>query len=398
MILRLSILMTLAFLLISCNENLTPDKVELVGEVKLLFKHTEAPTVGEDLLVLTTCDIKKNIPMILVMTSGLAVRKYDIFTHVKLVIPGNHVTESGRYTFTVLYGDEIQAEQHVNISAGSIINPLDLYTGPRSILVGGKQNSMITTIPTDQYDNGITKNTSIQISTDRANKDSKNVNIKNLVAVYKLTSDNESKIITAGVSKNVKSSKAQAIIQEPDWATDFTIEVSEQYPYADNNHYTKLRTNRLTDRYGNQVANGTLVTFDITAKDGAKSKYNGIVIDGYANVNMRNPSRPTSLQIVAYIGPYSQSNTMNLEYTSIIKSIPFRFNHANKVLEIGPIVAHEGQFIPDGTKAILSTDTDETIIEVIDGEGKFNLIELGYTNKEILYLNISGLEQKIVIK
>ena len=84
MILRLSILMTLAFLLISCNENLTPDKVELVGEVKLLFKHTEAPTVGEDILVLTTCDIKKNIPMILVMTSGLAAVSY---TH--LTLPTN---------------------------------------------------------------------------------------------------------------------------------------------------------------------------------------------------------------------------------------------------------------------------------------------------------------------
>jgi len=212
----------------SCKENLTSIEKQTVGDVELLFKHQKKPKVGEDLLVIVTSAVKKNIPMTLVMNSGLGVRTYDILTQVKLVIPDTHLTESGRYTFTVLYAGEVQAVEHISLDAGQIVNPLDLYTGPRSILVGGKQNTMVTTIPTDQYDNGITKKTTIQVSTDRSSSDSKKVSIKNLLAVYKLSSDNQSKIITAGVSKGEKSSKAQAISQEPDWAVNIPMVIRLQ--------------------------------------------------------------------------------------------------------------------------------------------------------------------------
>ena len=398
MSLRIKILILAAMALISCNENLVPSDTVDVGKVSLLFKHENGTVVGEEMLVLVTSEVNKNIPMTLLMTSGLGIRKYDIYSKVKLVIPGDHLTESGKYTFSVLHAGELKAEENVTISAGEIANPLDLYTGPRSILVGQKQKTMITTIPSDKYDNGITEKTSILVSTDRSQKDNQAVQINNLLAVYELTSDNKAKIINAGVSKDEKSAKAQTIIQEADWATDFTIQVVDKYPYADNNHYTKIRTNKLFDKHGNQVANGTLLTFAITDDEGNQSSYNGIVIDGYGNVNLRNPNIPTTLKVVAHIGPFSSSNLLALTYSSIIKRIPFRFNSNSDLLEIGPIVAHEGQFIPDGTLAELRIKDELFTTEVIDGECNFNLNELNNSKLNTLHLSISGLEQKIVIK
>jgi len=398
MSLRIKILILAAIALISCNENLVPCDTVDVGKVSLLFKHNKGTVVGEEMLVLVTSEVNKNIPMTLLMTSGLGIRKYDIYSKVKLVIPGDHLTESGKYTFSVLHAGELKAEEDVTLSAGKIVSPLDLYTGPRSILVGQKQKTMITTIPSDKYDNGITEQTSILVSTDRSLKDNQDIEIKNLLAVYELTSDNKAKIINAGVSKDEKSAKAQTITQEADWATDFSIQVVDKYPYADNNHYTKIRTNKLLDRHGNQVANGTLLTFAISDDVGNQSSYNGIVIDGYGNVNLRNPNIPTTLRVVAHIGPYSSSNPISLTYSSIIKRIPFRFNSSYDLLEIGPIVAHEGQFIPDGTLAALKIGDEIINKEVIDGECKFDLSEFSYSKVNTVYLSISGLEQKIVIK
>lgn len=368
------------------------------SDAKLKVKAAEGLTAGNTLSFYVATKEKAKSELLLIIDNGIVPRTFECINNSPIAIPEDAFTLSGLYTIKIAYQDQIIASRKLNIKAGEIVDPLEIYTGPNTIVVGGKQASMITAIPADQHDNAITYEAAIKFESDKA-KGIKTIRpITNLYSALEFESEDQSKKILVGVSKNAISSTEQVVNEISDWPTDYSIEVINQYPYADNRQYTKLRTSRIYDSYGNQIADGTLVIFEIQDSNRLVGSYKAITIDGVANVFIKNPSIPTEWKIRSYIGDYSISDELQLSYKQNLQELLYEYDSFQKTIKVGPLRSVLGQYIPDGTLVTISSKGVTHQQETYNGYTTFKLVELDITHKEQIELSCALLSENIQLQ
>jgi hypothetical protein len=114
-----------------------------------------------------------------------------------------------------------------------------------------------------------------------------------------------------------------------------------------------LKTGVLTDRFGNVVADGTLVTFVATDAQGER-RIPAITVDGVATAPLLAPTQPSTVDVFAVVYDIASPH-VSVPFTAgpAVGPIPVKatVDQANGDLAVsaGPVLTELGAYVPDGT-------------------------------------------------
>lgn len=350
-------------------------------------------TVGNEIKILIETENKAEDPIILLVDNGLTIRTIYATTNQSITLLPDWLKKSGLYKLTAIHNNTIIATRKLRIKSADISEPLEVYTGPVTILVNGQEESMLTYIPADRYDNGITQATSISYTSTKDSNKNETGTVRNLISYNMHRSNTKAEKILLGVQAEKFASPEQSVEEIADWPVDIKISIVNHHSFADNRQYTRLKTDKLYDAYGNQIADGTLLTFYQLQDGKLYGTYKSIVVDGVTNAYLRNPREAGQYQIQAVAGTVT-SNTLRLDYARLINEIPTNYDSLTKILQVGPLVSSLGQLVPEGTEVVLNNKDEELIKETIHGSVSFELSQIKFLSNSIV-INSGGLSKTI---
>ncbi|WP_055443988.1 hypothetical protein [Lacinutrix himadriensis] len=263
-------------------------------------------------------------------------------------------------------------DENTSISSQFYMHPkaevatMETYIGPPSIEAGGSDYTMLVVIPTDSLDNPVPTNTKVNAKFQfLASEENDAVFTKNFISYRNINSKRESgRMLVSSESLGINSKEFTINV----WAaipTDFTIAAKRPHNYADGNQVTTFNTSVLKDKQDNVVSDGTFVTFFITNASGNILKTTGTTIEGVAHSKIIHPDFKDSWSIKAYVDGMAESNTITLDYQSVIDDFDVAFTNKNREILVGPLQSFMEQMIPDGLHVKLLIYKDDMLIDTI---------------------------------
>lgn len=268
-------------------------------------------------------------------------------------IPSNISNKTGIATYKLLGESKTLSGQLKIISQENVTN-METYLGPPSIEAGGTDYAMLVVIPTDGLDNPAQDSTMVNVKHQFLNSEiSEGVYTNHLIAYKNIYSSYlTGRILIASESLGA-SSKEFYVDVLPAIPTNFSISAKRSNDYADGNQITKFSTTSIKDKYNNTVADGTYVEFFITNTEGGILKTSGNTIDGIATAKMIHPDNQSDWVIKAIIEGMAESNSINLNYKSVLEAFDASFAENNRLIQVGPLKSFMNQLIPDGLQVTL---------------------------------------------
>ncbi len=226
---------------------------------------------------------------------------------------------------------------------------LESYIGPPSISAGTHDFTMMTVIPTDEYDNPLADGTKATIKHHFLETiTNESVETKDFIFWKTIFSRESSGRLLVSANINEISSKEFSIEVFPAQPTNFTIDYTRKHHYADGNQITTFTTSVINDAYGNIISDGTLVEVVIKNAKGGILKAQGSTIKGIANIEVLHPDAPEIWEASAYVSGMATSNAITLEYHSITDQLSVVFSKQNRKITVGPLKSFMKQLVPDG--------------------------------------------------
>lgn len=282
---------------------------------------------------------------------------------------------------------------------------IENYLGPRTILTGKQNFTMMVVVPTDGFDNPKEDNTAVIIK-DQFQEDitSEQKNTANFIAWKNIYSRVKSgKMLVSSQCEQTTTKEIETDIY-PSIATNFSITYERNHDFADGNQITKLTTSKITDQFGNLVSDGTLVAFYITNATNMVLKTYAATINGIAIGQILHPDHGDTYNIKAFVTGMAESQPIKISYQPLIKSFPYTFSKENREITVGPLKSFMNQIVPNGIKVVLEIYHNNQLVETLqldsyDGLVKFYLSPSFYKEKEYQFLiHTLGITQKTEIK
>jgi hypothetical protein len=344
---------------------------------------------------------------------------FIIHSYGKTIIDGKNSDEKIIFTIPAIYAKKtgtvswfLIANEKTVLNGTFEIMPNDKtktqienYLGPRSILAGGKEFTMMVTIPTDGFDNPKSENTPVVIKHQFLNNVttvSKNTN--DFIAWKTIYSNTLSGQIIASTACNKTVTKEIETEVYPNIATDFSISYTRNHDYADGNQLTTLTTSIIKDAYNNTVSDGTMVVFHITTQNQMFLKTFGSTINGIASGQILHPDHLDSYAVKGYITGIAKSNILHIDYKPILSDFIYSFSDHNRKLTIGPLNSFMGQLVPDGIKVVLKIFHEDYLISTLQeysskGMANFYIPSDFYREKNYRFeIQTLGITKKTEIK
>lgn len=268
---------------------------------------------------------------------------------------------------------------NLNIKPQPTVKTIQTYLGPPSIAAGGKDYSMLVTIPTDSYDNPLADGTKIAIKHQFKTKiTTDTVAIKNSISYKNIYSPEKIGRILINSSCLGFESKEYGINIMPSTAENFTIFYDRHHDYADGNQITILSTSVIKDEYDNLVSDGTYVEFFIKTKLNTILKTSGITINGGATAKIIHPDHSDTWAVQAFIDGIAESNSITIDYKSVISDFNISLSNHNRTITVGPLNSFMNQMIPDGLGVTLYVYSENKLVftkqkSSADGYASFKL-------------------------
>ncbi|MBP6754727.1 MAG: hypothetical protein KA210_01170 [Bacteroidia bacterium] len=282
---------------------------------------------------------------------------------------------------------------------------IENYLGPRSILAGGKEFTMMVAVPCDGFDNPILENSTVTIK----NQFLENITIhtqktKNFIGWENIFSSNPSgKMLVSTECKNIATKEIETEIY-PNIATDFSINYNRNHEYGDGNQITSLSTSIIRDNYNNIVIDGTMVSFIINTKNNYILKTFGTTINGIATGEILHPDHEDVYSVKAYVTGIAESNILQINYKPILATFNYAFSNENRKITVGPIKSFMNQLVPDGIKVILKIFQDDKLVSTLQkdtskGMATFNISSAYYKAQKYRFeISSLGITQKTQTK
>ena len=232
---------------------------------------------------------------------------------------------------------------------------IETYLGPPSIIAGGKDFTMLVTIPTDKFDNPLKEKTTINIKTQFLENESISEEKTNNIIAYKniFSPIKSGRMIISSESHQLNSTEFDAAIM-PDNAVNYDIFYSQNHNYADGNQITSFYTSTIRDNHQNIISDGTYVYFIVQNKNNKILKTSGTTINGVATAKIIHPDKEENWQISSYIQGIAESNnTLNLTFNKAVLDYNYELLDHNRTITVGPIKSFQNQMIPDGLEVSL---------------------------------------------
>ncbi|WP_282037643.1 hypothetical protein [Saccharicrinis aurantiacus] len=259
-------------------------------------------------------------------------------------------------------------------------NNLESYLGPRSIVAGGHDFSMLVVVPTDIYDNPLINGSSIIVSEQFKNRRNKiALKTNDFLVHHNIFSTKQTgpfyiaAATTNGESKEMESSVTPAI---PD---NFNIYSKCNHNYADGNQLMEIYTSQIKDIYNNTISDGTIINFTIHSNKDQFFSASGTTINGKANVKFLHPSEAQYWKIKAYVDGASSSNTIKVNFKQSTLNYQLSYDTTQRILKIHSILSYMGQKLPDGNIVecrIINKQGNVTYETEVDTQGGTAFIDL----------------------
>jgi hypothetical protein len=317
-------------------------------------------------------------------------------------IPENYVEKTGIVSWFLINGNEKVVNGTFEIIPNDKTETIiENYLGPRSILAGGKEFSMMVTVPTDGFDNPKAENTSVKLKHQfLQNILITNLKTKNFIAWYDIYSPMKSgKLLVSTQCDTIVTKEIESEIY-PNIATNFTIYSTRNHDFADGNQITNFTTSIIKDEFENMVSDGTMVSFSIKTKNNLILKTFGTTINGIATAKILHPDHQDIYTVKGFITGIAESNSLVIAYRPIISTFDYRFSDQNRTLIVGPLKSFMNQLVPDGIKVIVKVYHNDKLITTLQedsskGLAKFTFPKDFYTEKMYRFnITTLGITQK----
>lgn len=390
LILSLSILLLLAF------------ETNLISNEKTNFRletQNQFFVAGNKIEMAFLSDSKTEKPQLFIIHSYGKTVLESKFENGKYLfkIPQDFTQKTGVVSWFLINGDETLLQNTFEIIPNDTTQTIvENYLGPRSILAGGKEFTMMVTVPTDGFDNPKAENTPVILKHQfLQNVSITNLKTKNFISWYDIYSPIKSGKLLASTECEATATKEIETEIYPNIATNFTINYNRNHEFADGNQITNFTTSVINDEFGNTVSDGTLVSFRIKTTNNLILKTFGTTINGIATAKILHPDHQETYTVKGYVTGIAESNSVVIVYKPIITNFDFRFLNQNRTLIVGPIKSFMNQLVPDGIKVITKVYHKDILITTLQedsskGMAKF-LFPKEYYSKNTYRFEITSL-------
>ena len=317
-------------------------------------------------------------------------------------IPKNFCDKTGIVSWYLLLENKTIQQGDFEIEPNDKLKTiLENYSGPRTILAGGEEFTMIVTIPTDAYDNPKKDQTNVIVK-HQFLENIQTVTLKTnyFITWYNIYSPTKSgKLLVSSECDKIATKEIETEIY-PNIPTDFKINYSRNHAFADGNHFTKFSTSILKDEFKNTISDGTMVTFIIKTKNDYVLKTFGATIDGIASATLLHPDHAEKYSVQGFVTGIAQSNVLTIPYYPVTTNFTYQFTNHNRTINVGPLKSFMNQLIPDGIKVELKIFTNHKLLvtlqeETSNGMATFELIEEFFDQKKYRFeITTMGITKK----
>jgi hypothetical protein len=294
----------------------------------------------------------------LIALGGAGTRVYQATAgndRARFTLPADDTRHAGMLRLVASVGKQ-QTTAAVELLPGAPVGPLVPLVGPRSITANGKDRSMITVLLTDEHGNPTAEDTPVRIRALQPGGGftSQTVRTAHLLAWAWLESGTRAGRTTVVVTAEDAYGPEATLLEVAGRPAPFTVTAIPATLPADGRQLVTLRTDTLRDRYGNILPDGMLVTFIVESPDGTRRSIPAQIIDGAAEAPLQAPRTPGRLTIWATLYG-SESEPVSVTFTPgpAVDDIPLAAEIDTEagtlLLEAGPLLGAQGQYVPDGT-------------------------------------------------
>ncbi|MGB5237663.1 MAG: hypothetical protein WBN59_08500 [Flavobacteriaceae bacterium] len=297
---------------------------------------------------------------------------------ISFTLPAPLSTISGHCSWQLIHKGNVrlQGQFYIHPETESKIN-MESYLGPRNIIAGTDQGSMLVSIPSDVYDNPLGQGTVLHFNERYRGQNQNFRDTVQYLVSWRYIDKKEiaGRIFIRSSIGRHPSGEMYADIK-PAVAEDFSIALFRNHEYADGNQQMILRTAQIKDRFNNVINDGTLVTFGIETGLGELLFTNATTVNGIAEAKIIHPAAEASWNISAFITGEASSNTLQVSFEASVKDYDISFSTDGQQLIIGPIIGFMGQLVPDFTDVSITItyeDGRKELKTVWTGNGFANL-------------------------
>ncbi|MEM6829582.1 MAG: hypothetical protein AAF551_03640 [Bacteroidota bacterium] len=251
---------------------------------------------------------------------------------------------------------------------------IEPYCGPKHLVVGRGDFSVLTASILDKHDNPYPPGKQVRVHTLVNNQENvTGVPTDGLLGFTRVYAPENTGYGAVSVQEGKAFSKEFRLDFYAIAPSDFTISYKRQHTYADGNQLVTLTTSTIKDAYSNTVENGTLVYFQIKDHLNQYSFASGETIDGVAHIEVPAPNYPTQWDVTSYVSYYAKTRPIRLKFSQAFENLPVLAD--SEGIKIGPIIGFMGQFPKNGMLVELvlkQKDTVSYLLKLDDGRAFFD--------------------------
>ncbi len=333
----------------------------------------ETVDAGDD-WALTISGVEPGSPVTAVIDTGYGLRSLTATpdsSTLELAVPADEGPSSGTVVATVSQADRVTTTT-VEIAPGPVVGPIDVYLGPRTVIADAEHVVMIVAVPEDRFGNPVSAGTPVDFTTTRPNlvTEEKRYETAGLLAWYEVFS----RTVTGRTRIATQSEEAVApersFLEVAGLPVTYGLELLDPVIPADGQTLLTIRTDVLTDRFGNVLPDGTVAVLDAEGVTGNR-RINSQTVDGRVEFTLEVPNRPGNVTVVATASGV-QSLPLEMSFESAVASMDAEIEvlEDRTLVRVGPITSVRGSFVPEGTTAVVTAADGTTVtVELSLGEG-----------------------------
>ncbi|NCC31632.1 MAG: hypothetical protein EOM24_06335 [Chloroflexia bacterium] len=271
-------------------------------------------------------------------------------------LSGEETRVAGLVTLTV-QASAAEGYAKLRLTPGEPIDPLTALVGPRTIIADGLHWGTAAVIPFDRYGNPVAAGTPVEFYLVRPDARTETIvtTVQHLVGWERVWSATVAGRTTVIVRVGQAHGPEASLTETPGWPVPFTLSASPRGLPADGRQLVALRTARIVDRYGNEMLDGTLVTFVVESTDRTLRLIPAYTINGVAEAYFQSPATPGRLTVYATLyGVKSLPLRIDFKPGLAVGTIAVQARVDQKTgivtLEAGPLLGNLGQLVPEGTE------------------------------------------------
>lgn len=358
-----SLIAIIAFILFSSCHNEVLEGKNLDVKASLITSIMQ-PTVGNELCL--NFEIHGEIAPQLYLTNAIGstiITGTKENNQISYCFPKSYTRHAGPLKWKLVSNGENIEDGEVNMRPDSSFVFMESYFGPRQITAGDIDFSMLTNIPTDQFDNLLPDGTAVSIKRQFENQmDEYDINTSGGIAWKNIGATKKAgRMLISSACLGAYSKQLTTMVYSAKPA-DFTIQYERDHSFADGNQILTLKTSKMVDDYNNTVSDGTHVNFIIEDAAGTLLRTSGNTQNGMAIAKILHPEKATEWNIRAYVTGAATSNRLRVEFDQAVEDFKVSFDENEREVVIGPLYGFIHQKVPDGISITLELKSEENLI------------------------------------